>query len=302
MRQNFWDKIVQTPTRAAFFVLVLTTLIVFLITAFWPQLSSHVLPNSALGLYNKSFWENVLVEAHGLVFDIFLIALILVWMDSLRIKKESNQRNLEGLWDLNTFNDEIYQKRKINMIKRLNANNVYQIDVTDLSFKDTDINELKFIKSRLYGLKVLNCNVFGIHIEDSELNSAEFTDSTLKKGTKLLNSYLKNADFKNSTVIGVDFKNSNLFQTKFIGAKMQSADLRGCDLQNTVFEGANLKNMNIKMCKNINCDALAKAECLDYLKADNAIIEVLRELRPDMKINLGQIENRTLNSCERTTA
>ncbi|ELA9364030.1 pentapeptide repeat-containing protein [Vibrio parahaemolyticus] len=280
---------------------VVTSLIVFLTTAFWPQLSSWVFPNTTLGLYDKAFWENVLVEAHGLVFDIFLIGLVLVWMDSHRQKRESIERNLEGLWDLNTFVDAIYQKKKINMIKRLNASKVYKIDVTDLTLSDVELKDAKFSNSGLYGLKLLKCKIFNLEIQSSKLNSADFSGSKLKN-SKILKSYLKNACFAEAILTGVDFQKSDLFRAKFIGTNLENADLRGCNLKRTVFDGANLKQANIRECQNLDCEALAKAECLDYIKADDAVVQVLKELRPEMKVNFGQIENRTLNPFERTTA
>ena len=119
--------------RAVSFLFVITALIVFSATAFWPQLSTAIFPNTTLGLYNKSFWENVLVEAHGLVFDIFSIGIVLVWMDTHRQKRELIKRNIEGLLDLNTFTDEVYQKQKINMLNRLNEQKVYEIHITNLT-------------------------------------------------------------------------------------------------------------------------------------------------------------------------
>lgn len=276
--------------RAASFVFIVTTLIVFSATAFWPYLSSWVFPNTTLGLYNKSFWENVLVEAHGLVFDIFFIGLVLVWMDSHRQKRESIKRNQEGLLDLNTFIDEIYQKRKINMIKRLNENEVYKIDVTDLTLYDIELKGTKFINSRLYGLKFSKCRIFNLDIQSSKLNSADFSYSNLKK-SQVLDSNLNNANFSGAKLIGIDFQKSNLFRVKFINTNLEGADLRSCNLKKTVFDGANLKQANIKKCKNVNCKALAKAKCLDYIKADDEVIHELKELRPEMKISRGQIKN-----------
>lgn len=278
--------------RAASSVFIVTTLIVFLTTANWPYLSSWIFPNTTLGLYNKSFWENVLVEAHGLVFDIFLIGLVLVWMDSHRQKRESIKLNQEGLLDLNTFVDEIYQKRKINMIKRLNENEVYKIDVTDLTFYDIEIKAAKFINSRLFGLKLSQCKIFHLDIQSSKLNSANFSCSSLKK-SQILDSNLNNANFSEAKLIGINCQKSDLFRVKFINTNLEGADLRGCNLKKTVFDGANLKQTNIKKCKNVSCKALAKAKCLDYIKADDEIIHKLKKLRPEMKISCRQIERNT---------
>ncbi|AVP93897.1 hypothetical protein C7N77_12360 [Aeromonas rivipollensis] len=226
-----------------------------------------------------------MVEAHGLVFDIFLIGLVLVWMDVHRQNRESIERNLEGLWDLNTLTDEIYQKKKTNIIKRLNSSKVYKIDVTDLTLNDVDIRGAIFFDSALYGLKLINCRAFNLEIKKSRLNSAEFIDSKLKN-TKILDSFLKNANFTRAKLSGADFRKSDLLRAKFIDANLESADLRECNLKSAVFNGANLRQVNIKQCKNINCEELIKASCLDYIKADDYIVEFIKERRPEIKIDL----------------
>lgn len=283
----FFKKITLTPLRIALFVFIITALSVFSATAFWPQLSSLVFPNTVLGLYNKSFWENVLVEAHGLVFDIFVLGLILVWMDSYRQKRELIARNQEGLLDLNTFVDQESVKRKINMIKRLNDYGVYKIDVTDLALCDIELKGFRINKSRLYGLKLKKCRVFNLDISNSKLNSADFSGSIIKK-SNILDTNLNNAKFIGSMLIGIDYKNSNLSRVNFLNAKLKGADFRGCNLEKTVFDNADLKQANIRNCKNISHEALAKAKCLDYIKADREVIEALKELRPEMKTSVAQ--------------
>ena len=255
-----------------------------MITAFWPQVSSIVFPNTTLGLYDKSFWENVLVEAHGLVFDILVLGLVLVWMDTYRLKRESRTRDLENLWDLNTLTKEVYQKKKVNILKRLNEHNTYKIDVTDLMLKNIKVKDVSFTNSGLFGLKFLDCAIFNLEIKNSKLNSADFTDSVIKN-SEITDSYLKNAKFKSASLIGLNFQNSNLFRAKFIDADLEGADLRGCNLERTIFTDANLKNANMKGCINLSYDELLKAKCIDYLKADEGVVEELKRRKPNMKVN-----------------
>lgn len=238
-----------------------------------------------MGLYDKSFWENVLVEAHGLVFDILVLGLIFVWMDTYRQKRESIARDLENLWDLNTLTEEVYQKKKVNILKRLNTNKTYKIDVTDLILTNkTKIKDISFANSGLFGLKFLDCLIFNLKIKHSKLNSAEFSDSVIKN-TEITDSYLKNANFKSASLLGLNFTNSDLFRAKFIDADLEGTDLRGCNLKRTVFKDANLKNANLRGCINLNYDALIEAKCIDYLKADEGVIEELKRRRPEMKVN-----------------
>jgi uncharacterized protein YjbI with pentapeptide repeats len=237
-----------------------------------------------LGLYDKSFWENVLVEAHGLVFDVLVLGLVLVWMDTYRQNRESITRDLENLWDLNTLTEEVYQKKKVNILKRLNQHKTFKIDVTDLILKNAKVKDISFTNSGLYGLKFLGCPIFNLKIKSSKLNSANFSDSVIKN-SQITDTYLKNATFKSASLVGIIFKNSDLFRAKFIDADLEGADLRGCNLKRTNFTGANLKNVNLRGCINLNYDELLKAKCIDYLKADEGVVEELKRRNPSMKVN-----------------
>ena len=137
-----------------------------------------------------------------------------------------------------------------------------------------------------------DCKIFNLNIQKSALNSAYFCDSDLKR-SKILDSNLNNSNFKKATLIGIDFQKSDLSRVKFINANLSGADLRGCNLKKAIFDGANLKQANIKRCENINCEALAKAKCLDYIKADIEVLNALKLLKPEMKISNAQVENRS---------
>lgn len=280
--RNIFSGIFKSQLKTSFAIFFLIALVVVLTTGFWPFVSGNIFPLTSWGLYNRDFWENVLVEAHGLVFEIFILGLIIVWLDSKRQKNKFVERNIENLWDLNDLNEAEHFKKKIGSIKRLNEAGITKIDVTDLLIKESTIKDVNFKNSRLFGLKIQSCEIFDLTITDSKLNSADFSKSTFRR-CKLQNNYFKNSNFEGCKLVGVDFKNSNLYRVKFTNANLESADLRGTDLSRTIFDNANMKNTNIRSCTKLNIEELAKANNLDYLKADDFVIEKLMKLRVDVR-------------------
>lgn len=274
----------KTSLRVVLLLFIITGSIVFLTTVFWPYIYSFLSQYKSLGLYERSFFENLLVEAHGLVFDVFVLGLVFAWIDGHRQKREAIARNLEGLWDLSSFDDKKYVKRKINIIKRLNGFGVNKIDVTDLTLKDEELTGFRFMKSNLFGLSFRGCSIIELNIYDSQLNSSNFSGSNFKKA-KLLNTNFNNSEFIKSELIGASFRGSNLFRVKFLDAELRGADFRGSNLKNTVFDNADLKQANIKKCENISVEALSKAKCLDYIKADECVLVELKKIRLDMKFS-----------------
>ena len=256
-----------------------------LITGFWPYVSENVFSNISWGLYNKGFWENVLVEAHGLVFEILVLGVILLWLDSRRQKNENIRKNIESLWDINFLSEPEFIGRKLGNLKRLNDAGVNNINVTNLLLKNVEVKGIIFNKSKIFGIKFVSCRLFDVNFIECKMNSCNFSRSVFKR-CKLSNSYLKSANFSESKMIGLDLKKSNLLRANFISANLESADLREANLERVTFKDASLKNANIKHCKNIDLAELAKAKNLNYLKADLNIIQDLRILRPDMKQNI----------------
>lgn len=254
------------------------------ITGFWPSVSANVFSNVSWGLYSREFWENVLVEAHGLLFEIFVIGFILLWLDSRRQRVEYVERNVEHLWDLNSLNEQEVIKKKIGSLKRLNNVSIYKIDVTDLLLESVELKSTIFRKSKLFGLKLIKCTVFDLELTNCLVNSGDFSYSSFKR-CNLSGSYLKNANFLESSMKGVDLRNTNLLRARFHGTNLDSADIRGANLKKVVFKNSSLKNANIKMCRNINVEALVQASNLDYIKADEEVINKILYLRPEVKFS-----------------
>ena len=73
--------------KTTLIILLVLTIASIFITCNWNYVSSVVLPNTTWGLYNKDFFENLLVEIHGGIFDLLIVGVILYWFDKRRTKK-----------------------------------------------------------------------------------------------------------------------------------------------------------------------------------------------------------------------
>lgn len=85
-------------------VLMLFALITITITGFWDFVSQNILPNTSWGLYNKSFFENLLAGMHGSIIDLFLIGIVIFWFDKHRERKNNIEDLNEYLGDLQYYN------------------------------------------------------------------------------------------------------------------------------------------------------------------------------------------------------
>lgn len=147
--------IIKSPVATLATIAVVLVLAVFLITAFWGDVSSTVLPNTMLGLYNKGFWENFLVEMHGIVFELSIIGVLILWLDSKRTKSGEITRLREDLEDYSTLDFPEINVKKLGHIKRLNQHNIKNIDVQNLVLNELKVKGVIAEGARLIGLKVV---------------------------------------------------------------------------------------------------------------------------------------------------
>lgn len=288
------NKLFQSGNKSALtavFSLFAGVFIVFVsITAGWNYVSTTVFPNTTVGLYDRNFWENILVESHGLLLDILVLGVLVVWLELRRNNKQFIYRHKEDISDLAHLDTPEINMKKVGIIKRLNSINIYDIDVPNLVLTNAKAKGLKFKNSKLIGFKLSNGSLHSFSYEDSNLRSSDFSGSRILN-TEFIRCNLYKTDFTNCQASGTDFTDSCLDRVKFIGANMTSANFRGSDLIGASFEGANLRNANFKDAKNLSIERLIKAECLDYIVIEEVLRnEVLRH-RDEVKFSVRSADN-----------
>lgn len=267
----------KTPLRAVTFLFLTTLFIVVFITSCWEFVSGNIFPNTTLGLYNKDFWENVLVEAHGMVFDILIIGVIVVWLDTRRTTYNEKKSMLNELSDMSYLDLPEVNHRKVGMIHRLNNLGVMTFNVEELILTKVRIKGLHSDSSNLNYLKTVGSSISGTDFIGTSLFRADFSEAEIKS-TKFISCEMKKAVFINSKVQGVDFSNSNLERARFMNTDLQNAIFKGCNLREANFENANLRNANLKGALHVKAENLLKAKNLDYIVVDADMKTKLRDL------------------------
>lgn len=272
----------KTPLRAVTFLFILTLLIVVFLTSCWDLVSDNIFPNTTLGLYNKEFWENVLVEAHGMVFDILIIGVIVVWLDTRRTTFNEIKDMVNELSDMSYLDLPEVNHRKIGMMHRLNKLGVNSFNVEELIINKVRLKGLVSKASNLNYLKVVSSSITEAQFYETTLLRADFSETQLKS-TQFLNCDMKKAVFIQAIAHGVDYSNSNLERARFMNADLQNAIFKGCNLREANFESANLRNANFKGAKYLKAESLLKAKNLDYIVVDEEMKEQIIQLKKEIK-------------------
>lgn len=274
--------IIKSPVATLATIAVILVLTIFSITAFWDSISNTVLPNTMLGLYNKDFWENFLVEMHGIVFELSIIGVLILWLDSKRSKSGEITRLREDLEDYSSLDFPEINVKKLGHIKRLNQHNIKNIDVQNLVLNGLKVKGIIVEGTRLIGLKIIAGSIVGSKFKSMKMRSSNFQRSTIKS-TSFESCDLLKSKFDETICKGVDFSNSSLERADFTNSDLQSSIFNGCDVREAKFSGANLKHVSFHNSKYLTSEILVEAKNLDYMKVSDEILTELIALRPDMK-------------------
>lgn len=242
--QSWFEKILPYEVRITLLVFLVFVVIV-------------VLPSYFSGWYTKAgVWDSILVEAHGMIFDILIIGLLITWFT----KKKEEQNLIE---ELKSEIDDLRSRPSSETPHRIRklAAKLNKKDVTDISLQ--------------------YCNLSGITLGDVSLKGADLFKADLRKadltatnfqGASLIEVNAQQADFCFAYLQSANFKNANLAGAKFVFA----------NFQNTKLEGANLEGANLLSAEFLTVEQLSKVKTLYQAQIDSKIIDQLQKEYPQL--------------------
>lgn len=275
-------RVFDSPVKTAIMIAMLTVIPIVLITGFWDFVSSTILPNTRIGLYQKGFWENILVEAHGMVIELVIVGVLVIWLDSRRSKNSEINKLNEDLVDYAQLDFPEINVKKLGHIKRLNAAGIMQINVQNLALNSLNIREVCIRDSKTIGLKVSNGTISNSSFINVQMRSSNFEHTTIKN-SKFKNCILLKSKFGNAICKGINFSNSVVERADFTNCNLQSSNFSNCDMRGVRLAGANLKRCSFLGATNLDAAEIAKASAIDYIAISDELLGELIALRPDMK-------------------
>ncbi|CAC9977005.1 pentapeptide repeat-containing protein [Flavobacterium panici] len=164
--------------------------------------------------------HDILVEFHGLLFDLLILGILLTIYESITSRLETIKRYQEELNDYKFWKTEEAMYRTRGLIKRLVDLNVKELDLshcylaTDKSLSQyKEMQKWQFSGTNLYdSLFILanmsNCNFYISNLEESSFVSVNLTDCRFG-GANLINTKFEKCNFHNAqfdgAIVGSEF-------------------------------------------------------------------------------------------------
>lgn len=264
-----FDEIVEKPILTSSIVLVIVAIIVIgLSLPFY------------LSDFN-AFWMQVLAEAHGMIFDIAVIGILLYWLNQNGEIRQRIRTYKDEIDDFRLWESDEAAFRTVGNIKRLNRHKINEINLVNCHLARTNLNYVNLKSSNLNSTNLSSSSLIETNLENTRLNQTNFENSNLNQAN-LKGAYASGTNFKDAFLIKTQFENAFLIKTDFKNAFLMEANLRNSYLMGADFENASLYKADLRGAKGLTIEQLAKAKTLYLAQFDDEILDQVKTSIPDL--------------------
>ncbi len=228
-----------------------------------------------------SFFGQVLAEAHGMIFDIAVIGILIFWLNKTGEKRARIRTYKDEIDDFRLWESEEAAFRTVGNIKRLNRHKLYNINLAHSYLVKTNLNYVKLIGANLNYANLFNSALIDVNLEGARLNQTNFENCNMNQAL-LKKAYANGAIFKDTYLIKADFEKAFLIKADFENAFLMEANLQGAYLTGVDFTNANLYKADFRGAKGLTVEALAEAKTLYLAKFDEEIQQLIQQEYPEL--------------------
>jgi uncharacterized protein YjbI with pentapeptide repeats len=263
------DEIIERPILTSSLVLVLVAILVLSLSAPY-----------YLNDFN-AFWAQILAEAHGMIFDIAVIGILIFWLNQNGEVRQRIRVYRDEIDDFRLWESEEAAFRTVGNIKRLNRHKIFEVNLVNSYLAKTNLNYINLKGSNLNSANVSNSSLIETNLENTRLNQTNFENSNLNQAI-MRGAYASGANLKDAYLIKADFEGAFLIKTNFKNAYLMEANLKNSYLMGADFENASLYKADLRGAKGLTIDQLRRAKTLYLARFDDELLQQVREAVPEL--------------------
>ncbi len=268
---KFYNSLVERPLLTSAIVLVLVAILVVSLSFKYYLLDF------------EEFVKQVLAEAHGTVFDIAVIGILIFWLNQNAEIRQRIRTYKDEIDDFRLWESDEAAFRTVGNIKRLNRHKIHDINLVNCYLIRTNLNYVNLKGSNLNSANISHSSLIETNLENARLNQTNFENSNLNQAI-MVGAYASGANFKDAFLIKADFKNAFLIKTDFQNAFLMEADLNNCYLMGANFTNASLYKADLRGAKGLAIEQLMSAKTLYLAKFDDEIMDQIQLNIPELVV------------------
>jgi uncharacterized protein YjbI with pentapeptide repeats len=228
-----------------------------------------------------AFWAQILAEAHGMIFDIAVIGILIFWLNQNGQTRQRIRFYKDEIDDFRLWESEEAAFRTVGNIKRLNRHNIYEINLVNCFLAKTNLNYVNLKGSNMNSANISQSSMIEANLENTRLNQTNFENSNLNQAN-FKGAYASGANFKDAFLIKAQFENAFLIKANFNNAYLMEANLTNSYLMGADLENASLYKADLRGAKGLTIEQLTKAKTLYLAKFDDELAEQVKNLIPEL--------------------
>ncbi|HMG89024.1 MAG TPA: pentapeptide repeat-containing protein [Chryseolinea sp.] len=228
-----------------------------------------------------TFIQQVLAEAHGMIFDIAVIGILIFWLNQNGEIRRRIRTYKDEIDDFRLWESEEAAFRTVGNIKRLNRHKIHEINLVNCHLPRTNLNYANLAGSNGNSANISQSSLIESNLENARLNQTNFENSNLNQAN-LKGAYASGANFKDAFLIKAHFENAFLIKANFNNAFLMEANLQNCYLMGADFENASLYKADLRGAKGLTVEQLSKVKTLYLARFDDEILEQIKTNLPEL--------------------
>lgn len=267
--REVFDSIIEKPLLTSSLVLLVVTILVL---------------GLSMQYYVRdfdTFIQQVLAEAHGMIFDIAVIGILLFWLNQNGDRRQRIRTYKDEIDDFRLWESEEAAFRTVGNIKRLNRHKIHEINLVNCYLPRTNLNYANLSGSNLNSANVSQSSLIESNLENARLNQTNFENSNLNQAN-LSGAYASGANFKDSFLIKGRFEGAFLIKANFNNAFLMEANLQNCYVMGADFENASLYKADLRGAKGLSIEQLSKVKTLYLARFDDELLEQIKTSLPTL--------------------
>ena len=266
---EFFNSIIEKPLLTSTLVLIIVTIIVLSLSA--PYYINEF----------DTFIQQVLAEAHGMIFDIAVIGILIFWLNQNGEIRQRIRTYKDEIDDFRLWESEEAAFRTVGNIKRLNRHNIHEINLVNCHLPRTNLNHANLGGSNMNSANISQSVLIETNLENARLNQTNFENSTLNQAN-LQGAYASGANFKDAFLIKANLENAFLIKANFNNAFLMEANLQNCYLMGADLENASLYKADLRGAKGLTVEQLSQVKTLYLARFDDEILEQIKTNLPEL--------------------
>ena len=229
----------------------------------------------------NGFYQSILAEAHGMLFDIAIIGILLYWLNQNGQTRQRIRTYKDEIDDFRLWESEEAAFRTVGNIKRLNRNGIHDINLVNTYLLMTNLNYVNLESSNMNNANLTSSKLIESNLRNSRLNQTNFENANLNQAC-LEGAYASGANFKDAFLIKANLNNAFLIKADFRNAFLMEASLNGAHMTGADLENANLYKADFRNADGLTVEQFANVKSLYLAKFDNDFDLKVLEAYPEL--------------------